>query len=344
MPLAQYGQTSPAGLDPWNIESTLAPLAAAGSSANAQLMLSDYQYQREAANNLYGQDMQAQHDFAQQQLKQQLYEANLKGLAEAKDPSVLEIMANAPGYAGVFGGAGQGAIGDTLARAQQSVAAKNFEAGGKGAEGFSNAGYMPPANSIPGLPAGTVQTENARLAAERLRASATLGAASIRAAGGAGGDRGSYQMPPDPNAPGLIGTEHPNKGESYQQFVARMRAEGRIPGQVQLPPGAGAAPGLPMAQTDTPTNAPPTSPPPLAGKTSLQPKGTAQPVQNTSQGADPIEQKLGNYVEQVVRTQNPTAYADIKVAAAANGNKIQMLRDAKGNIVGIQGAKQKYTQ
>jgi len=182
MPLANYGQTSPAGLDPWPIESTLAPLAVQGNPS-AQRMLGDYQYQRDAANNLYGIDMQQQHEFAKQQLQQQLYEANLKGLAEAKDPTVLQIMANAPGYASVFGGAGAPAISDALARAQQGAAAKNYEAAGKGTEGFSNAGYMVDARGIPGMPPGVpvTQSENVRLAAERLRANATLGAAALRA-------------------------------------------------------------------------------------------------------------------------------------------------------------------
>ena len=35
MPLASYNPGNPAGMDPWSIESTLAPLAASGNPAAA---------------------------------------------------------------------------------------------------------------------------------------------------------------------------------------------------------------------------------------------------------------------------------------------------------------------
>ena len=71
MPLASYNPGNPAGMDPWSIESTLAPVAASGNPA-ADNMLADYRAQRQAANNVYGQNLAQEHQFAYQQLAQQM--------------------------------------------------------------------------------------------------------------------------------------------------------------------------------------------------------------------------------------------------------------------------------
>ena len=84
---------------------------------------------------------------------------------------------------GVFGGAGQDTISDALKTCTgRSSEAKTLGEAGKGAEGYSNAGYNT-SECLPGLPPGTAatQTENVRLAQERLRAGATITAAGIRA-------------------------------------------------------------------------------------------------------------------------------------------------------------------
>jgi hypothetical protein len=95
----QYGTTNPRGMDPWPIEQTLAPLAAAGSSANAQRMLGDYQTQREIAGNVYGQDLEQQHAFAYQQLQQQMQENYIKAAMEAVKTrgGISALNAVAPG-------------------------------------------------------------------------------------------------------------------------------------------------------------------------------------------------------------------------------------------------------
>ena len=189
MPVTSYGAYNPNAVDPWPIEQTLAPLAVGGSQAEAQNMLNMYQKQREAAGNVYGDELARQHEFNRQQLAQQLYEAKLKEMAP---------LLNAPGGAHLLGqggipgmdmGTDPGTMQGIIGAADAAQQAKQFGEAGKGAEGFSNAGYMIAGNALPGLAPGTplVQTENARLAAERIRANAMLGAASIRAAGGGGG-------------------------------------------------------------------------------------------------------------------------------------------------------------
>jgi hypothetical protein len=152
MPLAQYGTTSPAGLDPWPIESVLAPGAAAGSSANQQLMLSDYQYQREAANNLYGQDMAAQHDFAKQQLAATIADQRAKNLQGfIKEPGGLAIAAASPEYSSLLGDADprvvQGVIGQQTRLQDATVAEK----GGAGTWSLTNAGFTPATQDVANL-------------------------------------------------------------------------------------------------------------------------------------------------------------------------------------------------
>jgi hypothetical protein len=78
-----YGAYNPAAVDPYPIESDLAKLAVGNSPENAANLLDLYQLQRttDAAN--YGHEMGIQHDFARQQLAQQLKETYLKNAMDA---------------------------------------------------------------------------------------------------------------------------------------------------------------------------------------------------------------------------------------------------------------------
>jgi hypothetical protein len=323
---AQYGTTSPAAIDPFQIESTLAQIVGQANPQEAANMLDTYQIQRATSEGNYNYALQGQHEFAKQQLAQQLYEANLKGLAEAKDPTVLSIMANAPGYQQVFGGAGAPAIGDALARAQAAQGAKNFEAAGKGAEGFSNAGYMVNAGDIPGIPAGAgvVQTENARLAAERLRANAILGAASIRAAGGgASGEPTTSVQVTDPNT-GLPMTLHYGSKVSPQQVQTSLRNRGVPVTDASAPPtplpNTSSNTSLPMAKTDTPANRPSNAP------------------ANTTAGAAQLQQQVLANLDKI-RTNAPSKFADLKAGMDANGGRpiVKAGPDGKPAVYGASG-------
>jgi len=78
-----YGAYNPAAVDPYPIETDLAKLAVGNSPENAANLLDLYQLQRttDAAN--YGHEMGIQHDFAKQQLAQQLKETYLKNAMDA---------------------------------------------------------------------------------------------------------------------------------------------------------------------------------------------------------------------------------------------------------------------
>ena len=307
MPVSQYAASNPGASDPWNIETTLASKAIT-SPAMAQAMLQTYQMQRQADTNVQADNLADAHAFNRQQLRQQLLEAQMKNVAElAGKPGGTQALASG------VGGMGSAALGGDPAAWQQwadagnaSDQSKNFEAGGKGAEGFSNAGYMVPANAIPGMPDVPVtQTENVRLAAERLRANATLGAAAIhaRAAGAAGGD--------------VVTTQ----GEDAQGNPMTIRT--KVPhGSTQLfnnNPGSQALPGVPPAPAST------TSAPPVAAAdttdTSTPATMTNVPANNGAQGVAKAQQTM-----MANRPKWPTVFgadgaADIAAGASSNNNR-----------------------
>lgn len=336
MPLAQYGQTSPAGLDPWPIESTLAPLATAGSSANAQLMLSDYQYQRDAANNLYGQDMAAQHEFAKKQLQQQLYEQNLKAVQEgAKTPGLLDIYASSPQFQGVVGGVDPGVLHATSTNLRDMQRAEQFQKGAAGLQSSTTAGFQPNADQAAiasgGLagPQGTpipIQVANLKLQGDLARASAS------------GGERApgiTYSGKPDESG-GQInitggGKTNLKTPEAVREYAI---AHGLAPPVVQ-PPGAtppapktGRVPNLPMAKTDTPPSAS------AQGGVQVLPNNTA----NVKKVADGIRASINTGGGALT----PGQVAAVKRGMAMNGGQVRIgiapggtwhVLDDKGNIV-----------
>lgn len=315
MPVAPYGTTNPRGMEPWQIESTLAPLAAGGNQAEAQDLLQTYQDQRKAAGNVYGEDLAAQHQYAYDALRQQMQEAYLKALPENAKAGTLGILASSPQYVSAFGGADprviQGIIGQQTRLQDATIAEK----GGQAAWSLTNAGLPPDIgsvnamtrlNSAPGTPI-------------------PIQVAQIKAASGGGGAGGgtepaSFQLDPSEASGGVPLTVRTRKGESIADAVTRLKGQGLIPGKVQPPGGS-------------------------TGKTGLQPNqdtSSGTRVQGTSPGAGDAQRAANDYVENVVRTKNRAAYDDIRAAAAGNGGQVVLLKDANGNIVGVKGQKGTY--
>ena len=135
-----YGTYNPREDQPSAVETALATIIGQNNPAEAANMLDTYQVQRQTNQGNYDYGLAQQHDFAKQQLAQQLYEANLKGLAELKDPTVLQIASSAPQYQQLFGGAGQDAIQAALARSQAAQNATTLEHAGAGAYSAVQAG------------------------------------------------------------------------------------------------------------------------------------------------------------------------------------------------------------
>jgi hypothetical protein len=314
-----YGTYNPGGIDPFPIESTLAQIVGTNNPAQAGNLLDTYRLSNTISADNYDYMMNQQHEYAKQQLAQQLYEKELAAATEGvKTRGGLSVAAAmSPNIASHISSLIPSIEGGLTNLQNADIALK----GGGALEHLVNAGY--PANSAQAsqITGGVAGPQGVPLKIQE----ANIHAAS--AANTAAGDKTSVQMPADPNFPGAVITEKPRKGETYQAFRDRMIAENRVPGQVQLPniPSKTTS-AAPPNQTNVP-NAPP-----------------AQRVQSTSPGADPVQKAVSDHVERVVRTQNPTAYNDIMQQAQKNGGRVQMIRDAKGNVVGVQGATKAYTQ
>lgn len=233
----QYGSVAPAAIDPFPIESVLAKIVGEQNPQEAANMLDTYQIERQTSQGNYDYALQGQHDFARDQLKQQLYEANLKGLAEAKDPSVLQLMAGNPTYSGVLG-TNAANIGDVLARARAAQDATTFQHGAAGLQSATTAGFQPntdqAARATMGLagPQGTPEAEKVA----GINAAARLAAAALHAkAGGNDAMTMTYQNTPPPGKEGPSGVTFGAK--SPFQTVEQQTAELIRRGVKEPPPG-----------------------------------------------------------------------------------------------------------
>src|SRR4249920_481017 len=122
-----YGAYNPSAVDPFPIESTLANIVGTNNPAQAANMLDTYQVKNMVAGDNYGFDMAQQHEFAKQQLAQQLYEKNLAAVQEgAKTPGLLDIYGASPQYAQVLGGADPSVVTRVATNLRDAQRAKQF--------------------------------------------------------------------------------------------------------------------------------------------------------------------------------------------------------------------------
>jgi hypothetical protein len=336
MPAATYGQFNPGGIDPWPIESELAK-AAATSPVRAEQLLENYQAERGAASNVYLGEMDTQHQFAQQQMKNQLIEAQMKAVPDYLKAPGGSLLLGAGGAPGMNLGADPG----TLARIQAAGAAHeqstNLAEAGKGIEGASAGGLQIAPEGVSALQGLNVTNlgTNARVQAELIKQQTEMAKASMKAkSAGAGGgvDRFSVQLPADASRPDLTVTMS-GKGPGVIDRALQL-----TPGLRRVsPPGDGTAGGA--TSQPSPTSAPAKG----GGNTGsgrvpgLQP-APGSVARNAAPGADQMQRNIETHLEQSVRTQNPQAYADIKAQAAKNGGRVQIATDPKtGQAVGVQG-------
>jgi hypothetical protein len=140
----QYGVYSPQALDPSQVENTLAGQVGASDPAAANMLLNTYQMQRQAAQGNYDYALSQQHDFAKDQLRQQLEEAYLREMPNiAKLPGGARFLAQGglPGMGAL--GSNQGALTNLAAAGDQAQAAENAQKGGAGVYSLVEAGRAP---------------------------------------------------------------------------------------------------------------------------------------------------------------------------------------------------------
>lgn len=181
MAISQYGTYAPQEDQPSSMENTLAHLAYSGysdSPAEAQTALDQYWLERQLNKQDYKNQLQDQHQYAYDQLAQQLTEARWKAMGEAKDPTVLQLMSHDP--SSPLSGIGAPVLNDLIARARQGQDMTNLEHGGAGVNSLSQAGFDPTGvaasvgmNLGPYLGPASVQ-------AARIKAAAQMAAARLQ--------------------------------------------------------------------------------------------------------------------------------------------------------------------
>ena len=314
-----YGNFNPSAIDPYPIETNLATAATAGSPAQANAMLNTYQAQRLASEGLYGQEVDQQHEAFKQQLAQQLYESNLKSLAEAKDPTTLQLMANSPTVRNsALSGIDAGTLSDLINRARQGQDVTNIEHLGAGVNSVSQSGFDPTNIAKQyGLPVDNYQGP-ASVQAAKINAAGRIAAAQ---AGGAGaGPTSTLTGPP---LPGGIQFNRSYPGKLHMSPAQQLDDFKKAQETGQMTPSVGTD-SSPAKQDEGGSQA-------SGGKA---PPGV-KILQNDTQlpGGVHISQ-----VQKQVRDSLPTmkdkeAVADILAGAETNGREPIIGQTAKGLVV-----------
>lgn len=144
-----YGQFSAQALQPYPIESTLAQIGYGESPTAAKILGDQFWLERQAHENLYGQELAQQHQFAYDQLRQQLAEAAMKEIPNmGKVAGATEVLA--PTMMGL-GIGNSDTLTNLAVNAQRAADAQNFAHQGSGLSGYAAGGYI---TNDPNNPAG----------------------------------------------------------------------------------------------------------------------------------------------------------------------------------------------
>ena len=316
MVAASYGNYSPREDQPYPIETELAKLAAT-SPAQAQNMLDTYQLQRQTAGNNYDLAMQGQHEFAKQQLAQQLYEAKIKAAPEYfKTPGLARVA----GSQGLLEGVSDADLATSVAQAENAIGATNLEHAGAGVNSFSQAGYGIPIAAVQNITGvnGIVPQTPRDIQVAQINAAGRVAAAN---AGGSAGPSLHFTGQPEPGlGGGSIGASFGPKTHATPDDVRRWaQKNGLTPqGLTSLPP----------AQTDGGgTKQPPAAPP------AQRPAAAAAP------GVKPVFDQVRTAIEANRSKLGEAAYNDLQAGMKANGGNpiIKMGPDGKNHLYGASG-------
>jgi hypothetical protein len=331
-----YGTFNPAALEPYPIETELAKQSFAGDTAQSQTALDQYWLERQANKNLYGQELDAQHEAARQQIVAQLADARAKGIAGlAGHPGGYDIAASM-GFIDPSDAHVQAAMG----AANAAQGATNLEHAGSGAYNMVQAGNTPDPQTLTNM-TGVPLTPGTPLAIQtaNINAAARLAAARIRAAGDANAAPGSSAtLPPNPELGGISESLHKPKGWSDDQWNAYLKT--RVPGSIgaappPVPPsmsgsgGRSAGTNLPPAKTET-MPAPGAQPP------------AQQPAAASAPGNAAVLKTVRDWVETNKARMSPAQYADITGAYAQNGGNPVIAQGPDGKPVIIGKSKKQY--
>jgi len=304
-------------------------------------MLFNYQQQRQADSAVYGQAMEQQHEFAKQQLAQQLYEAKLKAVPDYLGKPGGAQLIGAGGIPGLDMGADPATIAKVQAAGLAHEQSMNLAEAGKGIEGASAGGLQIAPEGVSALQGLNVTNlgTNARVQAELIRQQTELQKQKMKGAGGGrgGAEAGTFALNPS-DASGQVALSYrPPRGQSIETSVANLRERGFIPPVVK-PPGQGTgAGGRGDSGPGGSTSLQPASNKPGVTVRGQPPAGTRIP--SAAPGADPVQRAAASHLERVVRTQNHDAYKNIVAGAKQNGGQIQLVTgpDGKHQYKGADG-------
>ena len=307
-----YGAYNPAAVDPYPIETELAKTAVGGNPENAANLLDLYQLQRttDAAN--YGHEMGVQHDFAKQQLAQQLQEQYLKsGMDAVQHRGGLTVMnAIAPGSLGNLSLADRASLEGGLTGLQNS---KILEQSGAGAYSAAQAGRDVTDDQAASASNGLLGPQGTPLSTRNIMLK-EAGANARHASANNDGNL-SVTIGDQPNYPGMTFSGKVKAGTNLEDWKQRQIARGlTFPSATPLPDKDGAAP------TST-------------GRTSLP--NNPRPAAQAPAGGD-IHARVEANVENKVRTTNPGAYKDI--VAGKVGGKVNIVGQTPDGRPVVQGA------
>jgi hypothetical protein len=298
-------------------------------------MLDMYQMQRGAAANVYGEDLQAQHDYAYQQLAQQMAEARLKATPELlKTPGGASLLGPG-GIPGMGQDTDPGVMQDAMTRANAAVAAENLQKSGTGLNQLSQGGYgttPQTASGVTGLPI-PAYSGPALAQAATIRGQYQLAGDRIKAAAGGGGGAPITEEGTDPETGQKVSFR--GGGKISDKAFNDAKSRYTVPIDRQLPP-----PALPGGTTVAPSD---TTTKPAATPTT-QPgtgSGGGGTPRNMQAGANAVQQMVLANQDKLESVFGKDGAADIARGIKANNNMPVVALDPKGYngwaIVGASG-------
>ena len=319
----QYGTTLPSGSDPYQIESVLAKIVGENNPAEAANMLDVYQTQRIADTGNYNYALGQQHDFAKEQLAQQLKETYLKEAMQAvQHRGGTSVYNQLVGPGNAIDPTLTSSIETGLTDLQNSTTAKNVgEASYQGLQG----GLATDPGLAGSMTGGFFSGSTMPLSLQR--EAMVQGGANKRAGAEGGGYGFSVPLPNQPQLGNIAPTLNVSKKGTLAGGLAEAKRQGVVFDAPQALPNTGAS------------APPPSDTPPARSGTNLQaaPTRAAPPAQS---GSD-IRQRVEQHVENNVRISNPPAYANI--VAGKIGGKVNIVGTAPDGRPIIQGKNgQKY--
>jgi hypothetical protein len=330
-----YQNFSPRALEPYPIESKLAELSYGSygnSPAEAQTALDQNWYERQLNEGVYGQEVAAQHEEARKNIAAQMQAARWKAMGEAKDPTVLQLMANSPDSP--LNDVDRNALSDLVLRARHGQDVTDLQHAGTAANQLSQGGYDPTgAMTNVGITNLGPYRGPALVQAAQIRLQGDLAKAAAHKAAGAAIPGGSttYTNP----LTGLPESINRPKGMSDADWVATLKQRGvpmvdQQPDKQQIPQE--------QAQRDESTaRVPSTPPPPARSLTNVPPAPAAKTTSNTEAGVRDVQQK----VQRDIHNYPPAVQADIRAGAAKNGGAPMVVPDGKGGYA-VKGDKGSY--